>query len=85
MKILVTVKRVADAYVKIRVKADKTGVEQPVKLSMNPFDAIAVEEAVRIAEKHQPGSTEIVVVSIGDKNCQETLLQALALEQIERY
>lgn len=78
MKILVAVKRVIDPYVKVRVKSDHTGVEtQHVKMSMNPFDEIAVEEAIRIKEKGL--ADEIVVVSIGDKRCQETLRTALAL------
>ncbi len=78
MKILVAVKRVIDAYVNIRVKADQTGVETAnVKMSMNPFDEIAVEEAVRLKEKNIVD--EIIVVSIGDKTCQETLRTALAL------
>lgn len=78
MKILVSVKRVIDPYVKIRVKSDESGVEtQHVKMSMNPFDEIAVEEAVRCVEKGI--ATEVVVVSIGDESVQETLRHALAL------
>lgn len=78
MKILVAVKRVVDPYVKVRVKADKTGVEtQHVKMSMNPFDEIAVEEAVRLREKNI--ASEIVVVTVGSDACQETLRQAMAL------
>lgn len=78
MKILVAVKRVVDPYVKIRVKSDQSGVETlNVKLSMNPFDEIAVEEALRLREKQQ--ATDVVVVSIGNEACQETLRQALAL------
>lgn len=78
MKILVAVKRVIDPYVKVRVKTDNTGVEtQNVKMSMNPFDEIAVEEALRLRENNQ--ATEVVVVTIGNDNCQETLRHALAL------
>jgi electron transfer flavoprotein beta subunit len=78
MKILVAVKRVIDPYVKIRVKSDSSGVEtQNIKMAMNPFDEIAVEEALRIREKNQ--ATEIVVVSIGADSSQETLRHALAL------
>ncbi len=78
MKILVAVKRVIDPYVKVRVKPDQTGVDRhQMKMSMNPFDEIAVEEAVRLKEKGL--ATEIVVVSIGDASCQETIRTALAL------
>lgn len=78
MKILVAVKRVVDPYVKIRVKADKTGIEtQNVKMSLNPFDEIAVEEALRLRE--QTVASEVVVVSVGSDASQETLRQALAL------
>ncbi len=78
MKILVAVKRVVDYAVKIRVKADGTGIELAnVKMSMNPFDEIAVEEAVRLKEKGT--ATEIVVVSIGPPKSQETLRTALAI------
>ncbi len=78
MKILVPVKRVIDYNVKVRVKADGTGVDLAnVKMSMNPFDEIAVEEAIRIKEKGL--ATEIVVVSIGVKQAQETLRTALAM------
>jgi electron transfer flavoprotein beta subunit len=78
MKILVPVKRVIDFNVKVRVKADGTGVETAnVKMSMNPFDEIAVEEAIRMKEA---GSvTEIVAVSCGVQACQETLRTALAI------
>jgi len=78
MKALVAVKRVVDAYVKIRVKSDQTGIETAnVKMSMNPFCEIAVEEAVRLKEK---GSiSEIIVVSVGPQQAQETLRTALAL------
>ena len=78
MKILVSVKRVVDFNVKVRVKADGTGVETAnVKMSMNPFDEIAVEEAVRLKEAGV--ATEIVVVSCGVQACQETLRTALAI------
>jgi electron transfer flavoprotein beta subunit len=78
MKVLVPVKRVIDYNVKIRVKADGTGVETAnVKMSMNPFDEIAVEEAVRLKEKG--AATEVVAVSIGPAQAQETLRTALAM------
>ncbi|WP_391349428.1 electron transfer flavoprotein subunit beta/FixA family protein [Azospirillum sp. A23] len=78
MKILVPVKRVVDYNVKIRVKADGSGVETAnVKMSMNPFDEIAVEEAVRCKEAGK--ATEIVVVSVGPTQAQETLRTALAM------
>ena len=78
MKVLVAVKRVVDYNVKVRVKADKTGVETAnVKMSMNPFDEIAVEEAVRLKEKGV--ATEIVAVSLGVQQCQETIRTALAM------
>ncbi len=78
MKILVPVKRVVDYNVKIRVKPDASGVElQNVKMSMNPFDEIAVEEALRIKEKGQ--AAEIVAVSIGPTKAQETIRTALAM------
>lgn len=78
MKILVTVKRVIDYNVKVRVKADNTGVDLAnTKMSINPFCEIAVEEAVRLKEKGT--ASEIVVVSIGDKACQEQIRTALAL------
>jgi len=78
MKVLVSVKRVVDFNVKVRVKADGTGVETAnVKMSMNPFDEIAVEEAVRLKEAGV--ATEIVVVSCGVQACQETLRTALAI------
>ncbi len=77
MKILVAVKRVIDPYVKIRVKADGSGVEtQHVKMVMNPFDEIAVEAAVQL--KEQGLATEIIAVSIGPESSQEVLLHALA-------
>jgi len=79
MKVLVAVKRVVDFNVKIRVKADGSGVETAnVKMSMNPFDEIAVEEAVRLREAGT--ATEVVVVSLGGAKCQETIRQALAME-----
>ncbi|HIJ38108.1 MAG TPA: electron transfer flavoprotein subunit beta/FixA family protein [Rhodospirillaceae bacterium] len=78
MKVLVAVKRVVDYNVKIRVKADGTGVDTSnVKFSMNPFDEIAVEEAVRLKEAGK--ATEIVAVSLGPTACQETLRTALAM------
>jgi len=78
MKILVPIKRVVDYNVKVRVKADGSGVDTAnVKMSMNPFDEIAVEEAVRIKEKGT--ATEVVAVSCGISACQETLRTALAL------
>ncbi|MCZ6745221.1 MAG: electron transfer flavoprotein subunit beta/FixA family protein [Alphaproteobacteria bacterium] len=78
MKILVSVKRVIDANVKVRVKADQTGVETAnVKMSMNPFDEIAVEEAIRLQEDGK--AEEIVVVSAGPEKCSETIRTALAM------
>ncbi|MGZ5986845.1 MAG: electron transfer flavoprotein subunit beta/FixA family protein, partial [Caulobacteraceae bacterium] len=72
MKLLVPVKRVLDYNVKVRVKADQTGVDLAnLKMSMNPFDEIAVEEAVRLKEKGV--ATEIVAVSIGPMQAQDTL------------
>jgi electron transfer flavoprotein beta subunit len=77
MRVLVPVKRVLDYNVKPRVKADGSGVDLAnVKMSMNPFDEIAVEEAIRLKDK---GVTEIVVVSIGEQKSQETLRTALAM------
>src|SRR4026209_304296 len=78
MKVLVAIKRVVDFNVKVRVKADGSGVETAnVKMSMNPFDEIALEEAVRLKEAGL--ATEIVVVSCGVQACQETLRTALAI------
>ena len=78
MKALVAVKRVVDYNVKVRVKADGSDVDVAnVKFSMNPFDEIAVEEAVRLKEAGKV--TEIVVVSMGVKQCEETLRTALAM------
>ena len=78
MKLLVAVKRVIDFNIKPRVKADQTGVDLAnVKMSMNPFDEIAVEEAIRLKEKGV--ATEIVAVSIGPAKAQETLRTALAM------
>jgi electron transfer flavoprotein beta subunit len=78
MKVLVPVKRVIDYNVKVRVKADGSGVDLAnVKMSMNPFDEIAVEEAIRLREKGVV--TEVIVVSIGVKQAQETLRTALAM------
>jgi len=78
MKVLVPVKRVIDYNVKIRVKADQTGVETAnVKMSMNPFDEISVEEAIRLKEAGK--AEEVIVVSIGPQQCQETIRTALAM------
>src|SRR5690606_33501331 len=78
MKVLVGVKRVVDANVKVRVKGDGTGVETAnVKMSMNPFDEIGVEEAIRLKERGIAG--EVVAVSAGGAACQETLRTALAM------
>ncbi len=78
MKVLIPIKRVVDYNVKVRVKADGTGVETAnVKMSMNPFDEIAVEEAVRLKEAGV--ATEIIAVSCGITACQETLRTALAI------
>jgi electron transfer flavoprotein beta subunit len=78
MKILVSVKRVVDYNVKVRVKSDGSGVDiANVKMSMNPFDEIAVEEAVRLKEAGK--ATEVVAVSCGVAQCQETLRTAMAI------
>ncbi len=78
MKIIVPVKRVVDYNVKVRVKADGSGIETAgVKMSMNPFDEIAVEEAVRLKEKG--AATEIIAVSMGVAQCAETIRTALAM------
>src|SRR6185312_12304563 len=78
MKVLVPVKRVVDYNVKVRVKSDQTGVDiANVKMSMNPFDEIAVEEATRLKEAGK--ATEIVAVSCGVAQCQETLRTAMAI------
>ncbi len=78
MKVLVPVKRVVDYNVKVRVKADGTGVDiANVKMSMNPFDEIAVEEAVRLKEKG--AVTEVIAISCGVAQCQETLRTAMAI------
>ena len=78
MKVLVPIKRVVDFTVKIRVKSDSSGVDlDNVKMSMNPFDEIAVEEAIRLKERGIV--TEIVTVSIGSSACQETLRTAMAM------
>jgi electron transfer flavoprotein beta subunit len=78
MKILVAVKRVVDANVKVRVKADNSGVDLTnAKMAINPFCEIAVEEAIRLKEKGQ--ADEVIVVSIGDKACHEQIRTALAL------
>ena len=78
MKVIVPVKRVVDYNVKVRVKSDGSGVDiANVKMSMNPFDEIAVEEAVRLKEKGVV--TEVIAVSCGDAKCQETLRTAMAI------
>ncbi len=78
MKVLVAVKRVIDANVKVRVKGDNTGVETAnVKMSMNPFDEIAVEEAVRMLESGT--ASEVIAVSMGAAKCSETIRTALAM------
>ena len=78
MKVLVAVKRVVDYNVKVRVKSDNSGVDTAnVKMSMNPFDEIAVEEAVRLKEKGMV--TEVIAVSCGVTQCQETLRTAMAI------
>ena len=78
MKVLVPVKRVVDYNVKVRVKSDQSGVDiANVKMSMNPFDEIAVEEATRLKEKG--AATEVVTVSCGVAQCQETLRTAMAI------
>jgi len=78
MKILVAVKRVVDANVKVRVKADKSGVDlSNAKMAINPFCEIAIEEAIRIKEKGL--ADEVIAVSIGEKPCQEQIRTALAL------
>jgi electron transfer flavoprotein beta subunit len=78
MRVLIAVKRVVDFNVKIRVKADNSGVETAnVKMSMNPFDEIAVEEAVRLKEAGV--ASELVAVSMGSQQCQETIRTALAM------
>lgn len=78
MKILVAIKRVIDPYVKVRVKSDGSGVEtNNVKMAMNPFCEIAVEEAIRL--KESDAAEEVIVVSIGETACQEQLRSALAL------
>jgi len=78
MKILVAVKRVVDYNVKVRVKSDKTGVELAnVKMSMNPFDEIAVEEAIRLRESGT--ASEVVAISMGEAKCTETIRTAMAM------
>ena len=78
MKVLVAVKRVVDYNVKVRIKADGTGVETAnVKMSMNPFDEIAVEEAIRLRETNH--TDEVVAVSMGPEQCQETVRTAMAM------
>ena len=81
MKLLVPVKRVVDYNVKVRVKSDGSGVETAnVKMSMNPFDEIAVEEAVRLKEKGV--ATEIIAISCGPTACQEQIRTALAQNRV---
>jgi len=78
MKIMVAVKRVVDAYVKIRVKADNSGIDLTnAKMAVNPFCEIAIEEAIRLKEKGL--AEEVIAVSIGEKSCQEQIRTALAL------
>lgn len=78
MKILVAVKRVVDYNVKVRVKSDRTGVELAnVKMSMNPFDEIAVEEAIRLRESGT--ASEVVAISMGEAKCTETIRTAMAM------
>src|ERR1700683_1565777 len=78
MKVIVPVKRVIDYNVKVRVKADQSGVDlSNVKMSMNPFDEISVEEAIRLKEKGK--ATEVIAVSIGPQAAQETIRTALAM------
>ena len=78
MKVLVPVKRVIDYNVKVRVKADQTGVELAnVKMSMNPFDEISIEEAIRLKEAGH--AEEVIAVSVGVQQCQETIRTALAM------
>src|SRR2546428_891350 len=78
MKVLVPVKRVVDYNVKVRVKSDQTGVKLAnVKMSMNPFDEIAVEEAIRLKEKGQ--ASEIICVSVGPQQASETIRTGLAM------
>ena len=78
MKVLVPVKRVVDYNVKVRVKQDQTGVElENVKMSMNPFDEIAVEEALRLKENNV--ANEVIAISIGSTQVQETIRNALAM------
>jgi electron transfer flavoprotein beta subunit len=81
MKVLVPIKRVVDYNVKIRVKSDQTGVDLAnVKMSMNPFDEIAIEEAVRLKEAGK--ATEVIAVSIGAAQATETIRTALAMGPI---
>ena len=78
MKVVVAVKRVIDYNVKIRVKSDETGVEtENVKMSMNPFDEIAVEEGVQLRENGMVD--ELIAISMGPQQCQETIRTALAM------
>ena len=80
MKVLVTVKRVVDPNVKVRVRSDGSGVDLAnLKMTINPFDEIAVEEAVRLKEGGV--ASEVVVVSVGPTQCQETLRTAMAISR----
>lgn len=84
MKVLVTLKRVIDLAVKIRVKADASGIKtDQVKMAMNPFDEITVEEAVRLKDKGL--AQEVIVISIDSASCQETLRSALAMGRIGAF
>ena len=84
MKVLVPIKRVIDANIKVRVKSDQSGVElNNVKMAMNPFCEIAVEQAIRLKESGLVD--EIIVVTVGAAQSQETLRTALAMVLIERY
>jgi len=84
MKIMVPVKRVVDYNVKVRVKSDNTGVELAnVKMSMNPFDEIAIEEAIRLKEAGK--AEEIIIVSVGPTTAQETIRTGLAMAAIAAF
>lgn len=85
MKVLVTLKRVIDLAVKIRVKADASGIKtDQVKMAMNPFDEITVEEAV-LRLKDKGLAQEVIVISINSASCQETLRSALAMGRIGAF
>lgn len=87
MKVLVTLKRVIDLAIKIRVKADGSGIKtDQVKMAMNPFDEIAVEEAIRLKDKGLAQEVIVVIViSIDSASCQETLRSALAMGRIGAF